>query len=366
MFSLSEIFISGIVAFLICCACVPVFSSRAEYLGLIDRPGGRKQHSGAVPIVGGLSVYLSVVLSGAILGFNAAFFLPLVLGFPILISGLIDDRQSLSPVARMPIQIISAMAMVYVGQVEINSIGNIIGASSPILLVGFGALFFTILCTVGVINAVNMVDGVDGLSGSLIVLILLPLTMYAWISHDLASVGLLVSLVAAILAFLLFNSRLCRSHATVFLGDAGSTFLGFVVVWHLIKYTQGEYFVLSPVSAGWILGVPLMDTVSVMMRRLFNKRSPLQADRTHLHHRLLDAGLGANKTVIVILGFQALFITIGVVGNLFSGADFMLFWIFVVATVLHFFLTHRAITRLFVIKSFRKILVEPSSERAVQ
>lgn len=345
MYSANDILITSLISLAVCAACVPFLSTQANRLGLIDKPGGRKQHDGCVPIVGGISVYLSVLLSGSIMGLNASFFLPLMVGLPIVISGLIDDRQSLTPLARIPIQVICALVMIYAGHIQIVSIGDVAGAGE-VVLTGVIATVFTIICVVGVINSINMIDGVDGLSGSLIGLSLLPLALYAANSDDGASLALLASLVAALAAFLYYNSRLVRSRASVFLGDAGSTFLGFVLVWHLIKYTQGDQAVLSPISAGWILGLPLADTVVVILKRVLRGHSPMAADRNHIHHRLLDTGLTVPNTVIVMLSVHSVFIAIGMISNAYGGAEPLFFWGFVFVTVLHFFYTPRVLALL--------------------
>ena len=345
MFSVNEFIISTAASFAICCSVIPVLRVKSKGMGLIDKPGGRKQHSGDVPIVGGLAIYLSVLATGALLGQEATFFLPLLLSLPIVISGLIDDRQALSPTIRIPIQIFSAISMVYFGGIEINNIGNVAGLGN-ISFSGLSAYIFTAICAVGVINSINMIDGVDGLSGSLIALSLLPMILFAELSGDSTAVTLLASLTTAIFAFLLYNCRLLRKHASVFLGDTGSTFLGFILVWHLIKYTQGDNAVLSPISAGWILGLPLADTVVVMIRRVLKKQSPLLPDRRHLHHRLLDAGLGVNQTVLTMLGIQFTFIAVGLSSNIFTDLEPIFFWAFVGLTAVHFIYTPRIIGRL--------------------
>lgn len=357
MYGISEIATSGTIALVACGLSVPLLKRLSGRLGLVDMPGGRKQHNGRVPIVGGLSIYVSVLIAGVLMGFDISFFLPMLLGLPILISGLIDDRRSLTPAARIPIQIISSLAMIYIGQIVIENVGDIAGAGQ-VVLVGWGASLFTVICAVGVINSINMIDGVDGLSGSLIALSLLPLVVYADVANDGAAVALLVSLITAIVAFLFYNARLVRKCASVFLGDAGSTFLGFVLVWYLIKFTQGEQAVLSPVSAGWILGLPLADTVVVILRRVLDKKSPFAPDRNHLHHRLLDAGLGVRITVFIMLGFHVVFIAIGIASNIYGGLEPVFFWAFVLTTVVHFLYTPRAIAHIAELNVGGKRLVE--------
>lgn len=341
----TQIILSASISLLLCLLSVPVFRARADKFGLIDEPGGRKQHTGRVPIVGGVAVYLSVLVAGAVLGFDLAFFLPLLVSLPIVIVGVLDDRSPISTSIRIPLQIFCASAMIFFGGIQITNVGDISG-TGPVLLFGLVAFFFTVICTVGVINAVNMIDGVDGLSGSLIAMTFLPVTYYALASHDLAGVALLSSLIAAILGFLFYNSRMFRGRASVFLGDTGSTFLGFILVWHLIECTQGPNAVLSPVSAGWILGLPLADTIAVVVRRVINKHSPLAADRTHFHHRLLDAGFCPNKTVLIMLSVQAVLMGVGIIGNNFKGAEPMLFWAFVFLTVAHFIFTPRILNQI--------------------
>ena len=358
MYGVSEIVISGIIALIVCVVCIPLFSVSATRLGLVDEPGGRKQHSGRIPIVGGVAIYLSVLFSGALMGFDTDYFLPLILGLPVLVSGLVDDRQSLSPATRIPIQMLCALAMIYLGNIIIENIGDISGAGQ-VAFTGIGAILFTVVCTVGVINSINMIDGVDGLSGSLIALSLMPLILYAGQAKDFAAVALLVTTIAAIAAFLFYNSRVVRQRASVFLGDAGSTFLGFMLVWYLIKYTQGDQAVLSPVSAGWILGLPLADTVVVILRRVFDKSSPFAPDRNHLHHRLLDAGFGVKYTVVIMLSLHLAFITVGVVGNAYGSAEPLFFWAFVLVTVMHFVYTPCVIDRLIHIGFGGKRVSEP-------
>lgn len=343
---------------------MPALRANAKRFGLIDKPGGRKQHSGDVPIVGGIAVYLSVILAGVVSGCGSDYFLPLLVAFPIVVVGVIDDRSPISPSIRIPVQIVSAIAMMYFGHIQINNIGDITG-NGQVILVGYGMSLFTVMCTVGVINSINMIDGVDGLSGSLIALSLLPIAFFAVAAQDFAGVTLLFSLITAIFGFLLYNARLFRSRASVFLGDTGSTFLGFILVWHLIEYTQGVDSALSPVSAGWILGLPLADTIAVMVRRIVDKRSPLAADRAHFHHRLLDAGLGPNKTVLVILSVHLILISIGVVSNSLRSAEPLFFWLFVLFTISHFLLTPRLIIAFATVNNLPKLVDKPNNERTV-
>jgi len=142
---------------------------------------------------------------------------------------------------------------------------------------------------IGMLNAVNMVDGLDGLAASLVFIAII-----AWTGDDVRNVVIPELLGAAILAFLLFNLRL-RGRALVFMGDAGSLFLGFVLTWFLVALSQGEQRLLAPVTALWLFALPLTDTISMMVRRILLRRSPFLADREHFHHILLAAGFGPQR-----------------------------------------------------------------------
>lgn len=338
----TQLLISGASSGLLCLLGVTLLVSVAEPLGLIDKPDARKQHEGEIPAIGGLAVYLSVFLGIFLAGYGASVYSPLLVGGLLVVTGLLDDKFGLSALIRLPIQAFTAVLMMYVGGIGIESIGAIWGAQ-PIVFTGLAVAGFTIMCTVGVINSINMIDGIDGLSGTIMLITFLPLVYLSWVAGDANLIVLLVSFLCSISGFLYFNARIFRLKAKVFLGDTGSMLLGFVLVWTLITLTQGAEAVLSPVAAGWIFGLPLVDTVSVMVGRLLDKRSPFDADRSHLHYKLLDAGLTVNQTVVAIALIHLVFILIGMVSNQLSVNESILFWFFTLIVVLHYFLTGRVV-----------------------
>lgn len=296
---------------------------------------------GEVPMVGGMSIYMATLTAVCVVHFSLPVVLPLLIGFALVVMGAVDDRIELSTRVRFPVQALTAMAMIVFGHIGIESVGNLFGYGAVVMGSSLSILF-TIMCTVGAINSINMIDGVDGLSGSIIGITLATLAFFSYQAGDMTSVVLLMSLLSAICVFLFFNSRLFRRSAVVFMGDAGSTFFGFLLVWFFIQLTQGESAQLSPVAAGWIFGVPLMDTVSVMVRRTLLKRSPFAADRTHLHHRLLDAGLKPNQVVLFMSSCHFFLILIGALCNALPETfEPLFFWSFVVLVILHFFTTPR-------------------------
>ena len=280
----------------------------AVSVGLVDAPCVRKRHDGAVPLIGGLVIYGALAL--------AAFSLPawgareglalIILGLPILVIGVIDDRWDLSPHVRFAVEIaVCLIAASYFG-IRLDSLGGLLPGLE--LHTGWLALPITIIGLVGVINAFNMTDGVDGLAGGLSFLIFGAMAVLAYQADTDVAVQLM-SIAVALFGFLLFNSRFFgRPKAAIFMGDGGTLFVGFAIGWYLVLLSQGEQAVIQPVTALWLFAVPLLDTLTVMIRRIRRSQSPFAADREHLHHIFLLAGFGVNGTVLVILASQVLYI----------------------------------------------------------
>lgn len=138
-----------------------------------------------------------------------------------------------------------------------------------------------------------------------------------------------------ILAFLLFNLRL-RGRALVFMGDAGSLFLGFVLTWFLVALSQGEQRLLAPVTALWLFALPLVDTLSMLARRMLRGRSPFLADQEHFHHILLAAGFGPGQTLVLMLLLALAAACIGLAGHFLGVSEHWMFFGFLGLLALHF------------------------------
>ncbi len=309
---------------------------------MVDRPTQRKKHTGLIPTIGGLSIYVSVLVTAIIFEFSVSEILPFYIGSALVILGVLDDRFDLSARLRLPVQMGIAYAMVHFSGLEISSVGNIFGYGA-VHIDGAFSIFFTLMCTVGVINSINMIDGIDGLAGSLLLITLLPLAVFVGMSGNQDFLLLLLNLICGLFVFLYFNSRIFRSRASVFLGDAGSMFMGLVLVWCFVQLSQGAESILSPVSAGWLFGLPLADTVSVMVRRVVKGLSPFAADRTHLHYKFIDAGFSVNQTVLLMAILHSCFVVIGLIANSYRSIEPILFLSFVAIVVIHFFLADRIV-----------------------
>ncbi|MGH8497594.1 MAG: hypothetical protein ACRERV_02110, partial [Methylococcales bacterium] len=254
-----------------------------------------------------------------------------------------DDYKDISVRARLITEITAALIMVEWGNTEIKSLGNLLGFGE--IRLGPFSIAFTVIAVVGGINAFNMIDGIDGLAGSLSLLVFIFLLVLGLL-FDNAGLSMLCSnFIPAIVAFLLFNLRIPgRNKASIFLGNAGSTLLGFTICWSIISVTQGEGRIISPVTVLWIIAVPLFDTVSIVIRRMRNRRSPFAADREHFHHIVLAAGHGVNQTLAIILLFSIILAIIGWASDLvFKIPEWCMFYLFLGLFALYHWGIYRAL-----------------------
>lgn len=278
----------------------------AHRLDLLDHPRGRKDHAHPTPITGGVAmmvaaiattVALRVPLSGAFHGYLYGSLL-------LIVVGLLDDRHDLAWWVRIPAQMVAALLMVYVGDVRVEHIGPLFGLADTAL--GAWSVPLTVFATVGLINAINMIDGADGLAGMLVLTALLMLCAAALYSGNHLLALRLGTLSGVVAGFLAYNLRLpWRSRAHVFMGNAGSAFLGFTIAWAVFRLTQDPNHEVSPVLALWLLPIPVMDTLVLIARRLKTRRSPFAADRSHIHHLMLDAGFGPTRAALLLSAFSA-------------------------------------------------------------
>lgn len=333
-----------LLPFFVCLNVVMLLDRLAPQLGLLDLPDARKQHDGQVPLIGGPAMYVAIASASILLNFHFSVLIFLALGLVLIVLGIVDDRYDIPPVWRLVVQALVAAVMVYVGGVQISQIGDLFGAG-PVVMTGTASVLFTIVCTIGVINAVNMIDGVDGLAGSVLLMSFTGMTWLALSGGNVLGAEMLTIFGGAILGFLCFNARVFVSRARIFMGDSGSMLMGFILAWFFISLTQGEQPAMSAVTAGWLFGLPLVDTVSVMVRRLLDGKSPFHAGRDHLHHRLLDSGLSVNATVLIMSAIHGVMVLVGVYGNGDANLEPWLFWGFVMLVIAHHYGTPRLLER---------------------
>lgn len=316
-------------------------------LGWVDRPSSRKAHTGAIPLAGGTGIMATLVVVGvwvwlapASLGIAPELLAPLREPWALGLAGgamlvfavaFVDDRHPIRARWRFITQAAAAFVAV-VGGTVIGSLGSLLWAQELPLALWLGVPF-TIFGMCGVINAVNMSDGLDGLAGGIALIAVawfgLALALIARSQPEAASVlPLVVALAGALVGFLMLNLRTrWRARAAIFMGDGGSMTLGFVLAWLAVR-TTGSYGAASmpPVVALWILAVPLIDTISSILRRILAGVTPMSPDHRHLHHLLPTIGLSIRQTVGTIHAAALALGGLGVLGWLLGVPDWLMFW----------------------------------------
>ena len=327
--------VSGAIGFVCGLLLLRILKPVARHIGLVDYPRVDKVHDLPTPLVGGIAMFISFAL--AVLSFDVSLsrYRLLFAGALILVVvGVLDDFRELSPRQRFVAQIAASLMMTLGAGVVIGDLGRLISPDWTLSL-EILAVPISVFATVGVINAVNMSDGLDGLAASLVLVTVGALGVVAWTGGELEVCGILVLLGAVVLAFLVFNLRL-DGNALVFMGDAGSMFLGFVLAWFLIGFSQGEERLMAPVTALWIFAVPLIDTVSSMLRRILLGRSPFLGDREHLHHMLLASGFTPKQVLTLMLLLALAAAGVGLTGEFAGVSEHWMFLGFLALFGLHF------------------------------
>jgi UDP-GlcNAc:undecaprenyl-phosphate GlcNAc-1-phosphate transferase len=292
-----QLFLAFVVALSVTAALIPLLAHWAPAIGLTDAPGPRKVHLAPVPRVGGLAMaaglfvatLLTVELSLPVRG--------LLLGLLVLVVfGLWDDRVNLGYGAKFAGQIIAVGICVFVGNIHVGNLafGGLDGVSPGV------SMLISFVFLIGITNAINLADGLDGLAGGMALLCLCAIAIFSVASGNASVTAIALIEAGAVLGFLRFNTHPAR----VFMGDCGSQMLGLSVGALALLATQGETCALSAALPLLLLGLPIMDTLTVMLTRIRAGRSPFAADRNHLHHRLLNLGFEHREAVLLIYLLQ--------------------------------------------------------------
>jgi UDP-GlcNAc:undecaprenyl-phosphate GlcNAc-1-phosphate transferase len=286
-------------------ASLLVLRPLAPRLGLIDQPGGRKTHSGAVPVVGGMAMYISMVIAavvGAPWGLNGG--VALAAAVLMVLVGVIDDCRPLRPRMRLVAHLLAATCLVYGTNQSVGSLGDLVGLGAFSL--AWLAEPFTVIACIALINGFNMLDGLDGLAGSVALCALAGMAVLGGISGVPAVVVAASGMMGAVAGFLLFNlPTKYNRRFRVFMGDAGSTLLGFLLAALALALVQPGAGEVAPVLILWLLPIPIFELFTSTCRRLVRGLSPVEADSGHFHHRFLAAGFSVRVIFFVYLVVSA-------------------------------------------------------------
>lgn len=292
----------------------------APAVGLVDKPDARKVHEGHIPLVGGISIWAAMsvlmLLKPAWLPQQSVFWFCISL---LLVVGVVDDRFNLPVLPRVIGQAVAAVLMMHAG-LSLNSLGELL----PGYVVTLGAVGYliTLIAIWASINAFNMIDGIDGLLGAMTCVTFGALAWLFHVHHRNGPCEWCLALVLALVPYLaanlgLFGGRKCK----VFMGDAGSTVIGFAAIWLLVFASQSSQATIAPVTALWLIALPLVDMCAVSLRRLRSGVSPFRPDRGHIHHIIMKCGFSSRETLAILFAASVGCALVGVLFDRFAIPD---------------------------------------------
>jgi UDP-GlcNAc:undecaprenyl-phosphate GlcNAc-1-phosphate transferase len=295
------LFSAFLVALVVTMALIPPLMRLADRLSVVDTPNARKVHTGVIPRIGGMAMVVGVCIPMLLwLPHDTTMIAFLLALLVLLFFGAWDDSRELDYRIKFLGQFLAAFAIVHWGKVIIAVMP--FAGLDPVP--DYVSVPITVIFLVGVTNAVNLSDGLDGLAAGVILLSLGAIAIMAKLAdgHDVILICFIVA--GAIFGFLRYNTYPAR----IFMGDTGSQFLGFTVGVLSIMLTQQTNTALNPWLPLFLVGLPIVDTLSVMAMRISKGRSPFAADKNHMHHRLLSLGLAHYEAVSVIYISQLVFL----------------------------------------------------------
>jgi UDP-GlcNAc:undecaprenyl-phosphate/decaprenyl-phosphate GlcNAc-1-phosphate transferase len=315
---LLDVLLTASVSFIISFLAIPVVLQIAEQKKLYDIPDERKVHTRPVASLGGVGIFGGFLLASllSIQGhLNPEFQYFFAAALVIFFLGLKDDLMVLSASKKFVGQVIAASILIHLGGIRLDSMHGLFGFEQ--VPEGFG-LALSYLTIIVVINSFNLIDGIDGLASSLGILTMLIFGTYFFTIDQQAYALLAFAMAGSLVAFLIFNHH----PAKIFMGDSGSLMIGLVNSILVIKFINvaGSDTVAIPVQSAAAIGfailiVPLLDTLRVFAIRIFNGRSPFTPDRNHVHHLLLDRGLGHAAVTFTCVGINIFFIVLAYLGR---------------------------------------------------
>ena len=298
------------VAAIVTLVVTPLVRAFALRRGLVDRPGGRKVHTHAIPRLGGVAIFAGVMSAVAVQAAGERFLgwggtvigggtararvLGILIGLTLVfLVGLVDDLRNLSPGVKFAGQL-AAAAIVVASGLRIEYIGD--PFAGGLVDLGLLSIPVTLLYIVGFTNVINLIDGLDGLAAGVSAIAAASLLVLAAQGNRLDAAALAAAVIGACLAFLRYNFN----PASIFMGDSGALFLGFTLATISLMGVMKSSAAIALAVPLLIIGVPIFDTASAIIRRVVNRRPIQEADRGHIHHRLLGRGFDQRQTVIII------------------------------------------------------------------
>lgn len=285
------------VALIISFALTPIVMRLAHKIGAIDIPKDeRRMHHKPIPRLGGLAIFIGCIISILLFAELTQQLIGILIGAAIIVAvGIVDDVHPLGAGVKLIMQILSALVAVWNG-VVIETIANPLPFGGDYLNFGIWAIPITVIWIVAVTNSVNLIDGLDGLADGVSTIGALTMLIIALLMGDIPMAIICGAMVGACVGFIPFN----RNPAKTFMGDTGSTFLGYMLATVSVIGLFKFYAVISFVVPFIILGFPIFDTCSAFTRRILKGQNPMKPDRSHTHHKLIDMGMNQKQAVATL------------------------------------------------------------------
>lgn len=334
---MQQIVLSGFISFILTLLVIPVIIVIAKAKKLYDLPDDtRKLHKEPIPSLGGLGMFIGFIF-GLLLTLNFAivpeFQFYIAAFLLIFFLGLKDDIMVLSPTKKFICQLLTAAILVFKANLVLDNMHGFLGLNH---LPVFFSYILSIFSIVVIINAFNLIDGVDGLAGGLGLVSSLVFGMFFWVNDNIAYAVLGFSFAGCLIAFLFYNFYPAR----IFMGDTGSLMIGLINSILVIKFIQtAPTYTVYPITSAPAIGfgiliLPLMDTLRVFGLRLIHRRSPFSPDRNHIHHLLLNKGLGHKSVSLSCIAATLVISSLGFVfhqlgTNILIGSQIGLFFAFI-------------------------------------
>ena len=312
---IAYVLVALLTALVISFLATPVVKTFAYKVGAIDVPkDARRMHKVPIPRLGGLAIFIGFMVSILLFVKITPEMKSILLGAAIIVVlGVVDDIMALPAMLKFVVQIIAAAIPATHG-VVIQAFSNPnIFSKNLYWVLGWLSIPVTILWIVAITNAVNLIDGLDGLANGVSAISATTMLVIALLASEGQVAIVLAALVGACVGFMPYN----MNPAKLFMGETGATFLGYILATMSIQGLFKYYAVISFVVPFLILGLPIFDTAFAFIRRIAHGQSPMHADRSHIHHRLIDMGLNQKQAVATlyvisaILGLSAVVLTTG-------------------------------------------------------
>jgi UDP-GlcNAc:undecaprenyl-phosphate/decaprenyl-phosphate GlcNAc-1-phosphate transferase len=302
-------------------------------IGLTDKPCQRKRHDGVIPLLGGIVIYLVVTTTALIvLPITRDLLFLLIAAGVLVFTGAVDDKFNINFRFRLVVHAFAALIVVFGIGNRLTSLGDLVGLGE--IELAYLSVPITMLAIIGIINAFNMIDGIDGLAGGLSLVAFVSLYILTADQISDSSRTILAIYIGSLTAYLLFNLHIFPNHLPkIFLGDSGSTLLGFSICTFLIRYSQENRAIFEPTTALWIVAIPLMDMAATFFRRIRKRKSPFYADRTHIHHIFLRARFTKEATLMIIVGGASMLAVAGLFFSYFQVSPLLSFAAFILCFV---------------------------------